>query len=65
MNLSLFFHRIFFPFFFQGGDDNKRANRQLKDAEFGNKDIGNLQELMDVLPNIDVSGTIHILRNHF
>jgi hypothetical protein len=26
-----------------GGDDNKRANRQLKDAEFGNQDIGNLQ----------------------
>ena len=60
MNLSL----VFFFLFFQGGDDNKRANRQLKDAEFGNKDIGNLQELMDVLPNIDVSGTIHMLRNH-
>ena len=24
-----------------GGEDNARANRQLKDAEFGNKDIGN------------------------
>ena len=23
-----------------GGEDNARANRQLKDAEFGNKDIG-------------------------
>ena len=43
-----------------GGEDNKRANRQLKDAEFGNKDIGNLQELMDVLPNIDVSDVMEI-----
>ena len=25
------------------GEDRARANRQLKDAEFGNKDIGNLQ----------------------
>ena len=43
-----------------GGEDNARANRQLKDAEFGNKDIGNLQELMDVLPNIDVSDVMEI-----
>ena len=27
------------------GEDRARANRQLKDAEFGNKDIGNLQVL--------------------
>ena len=47
-------------FDFIGGEDNKRANRQLKDAEFGNKDIGNLQELMDVLPNIDVSDVMEI-----
>ena len=47
-------------FVFLGGEDNKRANRQLKDAEFGNKDIGNLQELMDVLPNIDVSDVMEI-----
>ena len=39
-----------------GGEDGKRTNRQLKDAEFGNKGIDNLRELMDVLPNIDVSG---------
>ena len=32
----------------------------MKDAEFGNKDIGNLQELMDVLPNIDVSDVMEI-----
>ena len=25
------------------GEDGKRQNRQLKDAEFGNKGIGNLQ----------------------
>lgn len=43
-----------------GGEDNERASRQLKDAEFGNKDIGNLQELMDVLPNIDVSDVMDI-----
>ncbi len=28
------------------GEDGVRRNRQLKDAEFGNKGIGNLQELM-------------------
>ena len=32
----------------------------LQDAEFGNKGIGNLQELMDVLPNIDVSDVMDI-----
>jgi hypothetical protein len=42
------------------GEDGKRTNRQLKDAEFGNKDISNLQELMDVLPNIDVSDVMEI-----
>ena len=50
----------FFAILFLGGEDNKRANRQLKDAEFGNKDIDNLQELMDVLPNIDVSDVMEI-----
>ena len=43
-----------------GGEEGKRANRQLKDAEFGNKGIGNLRELMDVLPNIDVSDVMEI-----
>ena len=33
---------------------------QLKDAEFGNKGIDNLRELMDVLPNIDVSDVMEI-----
>ena len=46
-----------YPF---SGEDGKRTNRQLKDAEFGNKDISNLQELMDVLPNIDVSDVMEI-----
>ena len=32
----------------------------LQDAEFGHKGIGNLQELMDVLPNIDVSDVMEI-----
>ena len=43
-----------------GGEEGKRANRQLKDAEFGNRGIGNLRELMDVLPNIDVSDVMEI-----
>ena len=43
-----------------GGEDGKRTNRQLKDAEFGNKGIDNLRELMDVLPNIDVSDVMEI-----
>ncbi|TRY61661.1 hypothetical protein TCAL_04392 [Tigriopus californicus] len=42
------------------GEDGERRNRQLQDAEFGNKGIGNLQELMDVLPNIDVSDVMDI-----
>ena len=32
----------------------------LQDAEFGHKGIGNLQELMDVLSNIDVSDVMEI-----
>ena len=52
---TLFKLPVFFP-----GEDGKRTNRQLKDAEFGNKDISNLQELMDVLPNIDVSDVMEI-----
>ncbi|XP_040565059.1 uncharacterized protein [Lepeophtheirus salmonis] len=42
------------------GNDATRANRQLKDAEFGNRGIGNIRELMDVLPNIDVSDVMDI-----
>ena len=42
------------------GEDGTRRHRQLQDAEFGNKGIGNLQELMDVLPNIDVSDVMDI-----
>ena len=57
---EIFFNIRLFLFSFKGGEDGKRANRQLKDAEFGNKDIGNLQELMDVLPNIDVSDVMEI-----
>ena len=49
-----------------GGEDGKRTNRQLKDAEFGNKGIDNLRELMDVLPNIDVSDVMEIPKGiHF
>ena len=42
------------------GEDGQRRNRQLQDSEFGNGGIGNLQELMDVLPNIDVSDVMDI-----
>lgn len=52
--------RRFLDTLLTGEDGSRRNNRQLQDAEFGNKGIGNVQELMDVLPNIDVSDVMDI-----
>ena len=41
-------------------DESGRKYRQLKDAEFSSLDHNDLQELMDVLPNIDVSDVMEI-----
>ena len=41
-------------------DESGRRYRQLKDAEFNDNDPNGLQELMDVLPNIDLSDVMEI-----
>ena len=41
-------------------DESGRRYRQLKDAEFNDNDPNGLQELMDVLPNIDLTDVMEI-----
>ena len=41
-------------------DESGRKYRQLKDVEFNDNNPNDLQELMDVLPNIDLSDVMEI-----
>ena len=41
-------------------DESGRRYRQLQDAEFNDNDPNGLQELMDVLPNIDLTDVMEI-----